>query len=485
MRVEKRRKDMATAICSPHNRPAPVISKAHQKALDRLHYEFAFLKRVSHRDWDTYGFQPIHQAVYCGNIEVVRSLLKDGGLNHPPSQPTWCRPSPLHIAVTIPGQKGVEMVTLLLDNSAKLNDEDFYDQTPLHNAAISGIPETIKVLLDCGAAPEPWGKDGWTPFHLACISGNEECVCLFLDHPRALVDPNCLTGNGITPLHIACYFRHTNIMAVLLRRGAFVDSGVEFLEYRDLTCLHMASHLGDLEVVRSLIAHGADINALALYSITGRAHSPLHSAIQAKKEDVAELLLEHGAIPDLIPGDNPLISAVRRGNTTLTAMLLKHKANVNGVTLEESRTCLHVAVINEYVGVIKLLIEHGANTNAVDVYNCTPLHLAVRQDNSEIAETLLSHEPDLSIRSNANETPLTNALRNKHETCAGIVNRYCRLPLARVLFLVQSYRARLREAQSMLYQDPVVLRLRNHLSRIVMLPFCLQKLILTRVTAPS
>lgn len=92
------------------------------------------------------------------------------------------------------------------------------------------------------------------------------------------------------------------------------------------TPLHLAAYFGHPDLVRSLIACGADVNAVARNPSQVR---PLHSAVSGRHGGVVEILLDAGADPDppQAHGWTALHSAAHQGNSRLVRLLLEHGAN--------------------------------------------------------------------------------------------------------------------------------------------------------------
>ena len=80
----------------------------------------------------------------------------------------------------------------------------------------------------------------------------------------------------------------------------------------------------------------------------------------------------------------------------------------NGITL------LHAAAVEGEIDIAQLLLDHGADINAVGESQEMPLHLAVKQGHSEIAEFLLQKGADPNARNENLQTPLHLAVKNNN-----------------------------------------------------------------------
>ena len=148
------------------------------------------------------------------------------------------------------------------------------------------------------------------------------------------------------------------------------------------TPLMIAAQGGRLELVKLLLAHGADVNA------SGEAGStPLIEAICHSHSDIAMLLLEKGAKPNQrnLHGGTAIVFAANEGNVPLTSTLLDHGADINGGT---SWTPLMDAAYNGQEDIVVLLLKKGANVNLRRGNMMTPLECALVQHNDDIAALL-------------------------------------------------------------------------------------------------
>jgi ankyrin repeat protein len=162
------------------------------------------------------------------------------------------------------------------------------------------------------------------------------------------------------------------------------------------------------EVMRLLLAHGADVNAVA----TG-GESPLHVAIErSDRSEILPLLLDLGADVNKTDekGRSPLHYAVTLRNRRPSAVriLLEYGADPNNVDWK-GRCPLHYAV-RFAPEQTRLLLERGADPNKVDERLKTPLHYAVKYA-PEQTRLLLERGADPNKVDGRLETPLHYAVK--------------------------------------------------------------------------
>jgi ankyrin repeat protein len=119
-------------------------------------------------------------------------------------------------------------------------------------AASQGNIAKLSELADKVNVDARLSEDGETALHRAASRGHLKAVALLLDR-GATVDAT--DGEGVTPLVLASYRGQTEVVKLLLQRGAAVNAQ----EKRSgLSSLSHAVGRGDQELVRVLLAHGAD-----------------------------------------------------------------------------------------------------------------------------------------------------------------------------------------------------------------------------------
>lgn len=278
----------------------------------------------------------------------------------------------------------------LLEKGQSPNVTGSQKMTPLHDAALIGSPGALKLLLEHGAQVESTNSAGATAVMYAVSS--PEKTRLLLDHGA---DAKVLAGSpppfgGETSALMRAAVRPGNIATVRM----LLDSGAaaNLSDSQGTTALHRAAAVGDTEIMTLLISKGADVNAPAK---ANAAITPLMAAVMSRKPAAVRLLIAKGAtVNTATPTDNP--ARVKNGPIDLGG-----------------QTALHFAAPYGPPEIIKLLLDAGANVNAKDIQGMTPLMWSIASDyqNPEITRMLLARGADSSIKSRDGQTALALARR--------------------------------------------------------------------------
>lgn len=127
-------------------------------------------------------------------------------------------------------------------------------------------------------------------------------------------------------------------------------------------------------------------------------------------------------------GGRPLHLAAFFRQTEAVALLLEHGANVHLYSLFEKphvprNTALHAALAGGGWEAASLLVEAGADVNAVDSIGLIPLHNAAFAGHVPSIELLLSRGANVNARDLKQETPLTKALQRGHAAAVECLRR--------------------------------------------------------------
>lgn len=290
-------------------------------------------------------------AVARRSLVAVKTLLACG------ADPNEC-PDALVTAVCI-GHP--EIVKELLAHGA---DPNALNCMALQQAFRNKRREIVKILLDHGASPSP------SALVDAATLGYVESVQKLLDLG---INPNAPSVFQNTALCKAARNGHLDVVNVLLERGADPDlvgekSDVRLLAAYDgpfiyklldngarspgkpLSALVEAVKLGDLAIVKALLAHGADPDAHQQTDL-----SALSRAVDSGRFDIVKTLLTNGASPDKSP--DVLVKAVISKQWEIIKILLANGARPDTPD-KDNRTALGQAEFAGHFAIIRLLENH-------------------------------------------------------------------------------------------------------------------------------
>jgi len=145
-----------------------------------------------------------------------------------------------------------DLARALLAAGADVNAANARGGTALMYAATEGTPETVATLLAHGAAVNTRAENGWTAVTLASATGQAAVVRQLLE---AGADANAADVYGWTPLMRAVDSDRIEVIRVVLQNKSV---RVNARDDQGETALHHAAAVGSLEIVRLLLAHGAD-----------------------------------------------------------------------------------------------------------------------------------------------------------------------------------------------------------------------------------
>ena len=183
-------------------------------------------------------------------------------------------------------------------------------------------------------------------------------------------------------------YAHAAVGTLLLEHGADPDAaGAGY------TATHAAVLTGDLELVKALLAHGADANLPLLKGTPVRRFStdfalaksligvtPLWLAAKFGESDIMRALLDHGAEPQFAMTVMIAISA-GAGQDRRDRMFIKPEVMAKAREREAPLTLEAVTV----------LVGAGADVNAVSESGNTALSLATRRRLDDVVQLLADH----------------------------------------------------------------------------------------------
>jgi len=205
-----------------------------------------------------------------------------------------------------------------LDINARIPERK--NGTMLH-VAVDGdnLPE-VKTILEAGALLL-CDDDGFTPLHLAAMRGHEKVSDLIIAHLISKGRPDVVdvkSKKGRTALHTAAALNHPAIVSSLLAAGAQIDAVDNF----GLTPLCAAASRGHVKVAEDLLAKGAGVEK--------EGASPLFMAAQDGHLEMVKFLFDRGAKLNSKNGSlgyTPLLIAVFCGHRDVAQFLMTKESD--------------------------------------------------------------------------------------------------------------------------------------------------------------
>jgi ankyrin repeat protein len=251
---------------------------------------------------------------------------------------------------------------------------------PLYYAALLGLTTVTKLLLHQDVDINAKGGAYGNALHAAVATGHSAVVKLLIKAKANVKDRG---GKHYSALHLALHKTDVAVFKLLIDAGADVNMRDE----EGCSVLQTASELGNEAVAKLLIEAGADVNAPG----NERFISVLQAASAGGHTAMAKLLIDAGAEVNAQDGapSHALRSALRYGHETTAILLIKEGANVGPDGM--LRGALHHSVNSKWCTptLVDVLLQYGAPSNTIDVYNMTPLHYCVKFEHETVAKQLI------------------------------------------------------------------------------------------------
>jgi ankyrin repeat protein len=351
-------------------------------------------------------------AARTGNVRVVNALLARGADVNAETAKT--HDTALMWAIA---ERHRDAVRALVAKGADVHPRPQQAFSPLMGAAKNGDIETAKILVAAGARPNDTGADGTHPLPYAILSGQSAFAHLLLELGA---DPNGTVG-GATALHAAAgpidvwlrawHRSHGTkssrklkleerelLVKALLERGADPNARMTASEMAGLGFLRNGAYdtfttgVGDL-------ADATPIWVAAYATNPGEGSQSFvdRNRVADSSAQIIRGLIAAGAKPDLPTrdGSTPLMAAAGCGRA----------AHATNVQRAERQPMAEDAA--------KVLLDAGANVNAINEADTSPLHCAAFSGLNELVQLFVDRGADINAREWRGRTPYRLAQASK------------------------------------------------------------------------
>lgn len=290
---------------------------------------------------------------------------------------------------------------LVLNYGKDINQTGDEDIGGLYQAIKHNNIKAVKFFIENNANVEIATFDGTTPLVLAIEENKPKIVELLIKEGKANIYGVYAKETEKYPIYCAVKNKNLNIIKILL------DNNFDLK--RESYILSYAMENSDENIVKYLVENGADMYS---YEITA-----LYQAVLNLNPKLVEYFLDKGASIEKaggtdVYGNIMMAAAGSKFNNsndkspvdlTLLEKSAENSAKIMQMIIDkvdkklindslEGKTPLIIAVGNSYIDTAKILIENGANINAVDFEGWSALSYAVNNGDIEIAKLLLENK---------------------------------------------------------------------------------------------
>lgn len=280
--------------------------------------------------------------------------------------------NPLHVAVKYNCKNAIQWLLNNVYDTDTRNDEyaDSDDNSLLCLAVECGNIEMIQYLIDSDFNPDHKNKKGDTILHIAAREGRKDVVQLLLcSNDNLISDVNVQNNAYITPLQIAAESKSTDTVAIV---SLLLEYGADIHRSRNdgSTPFIVAVRNGNLPMVQLLFKAGARDTA------NNKDKLALVCAVEENNTAIAKWLLCNS--DKAYNGDDNLINTFFHDNRN-----------------DETNHVLFLAVENNNLELVKLLIQYDADV-AVNTNNKTSLlHMAVSHGHLNLVKYFIDEHTDI------------------------------------------------------------------------------------------
>jgi ankyrin repeat protein len=383
---------------------------------------------------DRYGITPATLAATNGSARMLETLLAAG------ADVNAALPEGETLLMTAAHTGNVDAIKVLLAHHADVNaKEKSLGETALMWAAAENHPGAVSALISAdaninahstvlglmsfkwvtsGMVSTTLPRGGWTPLMYAARQNATQASRALAD---GHADLNLTDPDGTTALTIAIINAHFDLANMLLEKGADPNIADE----TGMTALYAAvdmhtlgsmlsrpspkllDDLSSADLVKALLAHGANPNLRLKKPLIGRHHNggdaalgegttALMRAAKANDVPVMKMLLDAGADPLLTQKDHTTVVMI---------------AAAGGAAAGAYSTALPVTEEGA-MEAIELCLDHGVDINAFNSLGLTALHRAAARGADKVVKYLADRGAILDIKNKQGLMPVDMALES-------------------------------------------------------------------------
>ena len=329
-------------------------------------------------------------------------------------------------------EEGYDLNMLLIERSQVTTIRDICFEEGIYRKN-NGIKELIEAGVDVnaplvdGKTPayilvDSVGKDSDDHVYEGCIANLEHLSVESMEH---------IDNNGDSAIHLAAKkFNNPIIIDYMIKRGVNLNITSE---KQGNTPLHLACYNYHVEVVKSLVMAGADDS---ITNMNGEipAYTLFDNNDKFKSREAYEILKYLKTVDTGIAytGETPLLRMLRRSPNYEYEMIetfIDKGVDINHTDNSGNTPLIVHADRRGDTDIVKLLLEEGADINARNDKGNTALMYIIKHGNNELARYLIKKGADYNTINKDNQTPVSIAIENGMEAVLQLMNNITVFPV--------------------------------------------------------
>lgn len=272
----------------------------------------------------------------------------------------------------------------------------------IKEVSVEELQEATFTLNQTDGTILPFDSSYLSLIHIAAFYDSTECLVYLLDNKIFQVDQK--SAYNIHPLFLAICNSSLECITILLERGA--DPNYSPFD-SNLTPLLLAARVGEIDILQILFEHKASFT-------TSRGQiSPISEALRCKHIDCFIYLINVGIKLDEQSQKNnytPLMWAITNDLLDAVPLLIQRGADVNAVS-KKGYCPLYFAIKYRSLKAVKLLSQSPKLMYNIECANSFPIHWAAESCVPEILRLVIDHGTNINAKSKQGETAIAFALR--------------------------------------------------------------------------
>ncbi|KAG1661213.1 Transient receptor potential cation channel subfamily A member 1 [Nymphon striatum] len=270
-----------------------------------------------------------------------------------------------------------------------------------------------------GAKLEAKDRDGYTPLLWATCNGHPEVVSTLINQGA---DVTATDKCEKTAIFISAEENRYKVLEELMKNEV-ARSFVDYSDKYDNSPLHAAAGLGYVNIVKE--------NKLIVGDEDEDSNTALHLAALKGHFRVIKLLLNHGADIEALNCElwTALDCAAANGHLKSVRILLDEDAPIDPIDRNKT-TPLHLAAKEGYANVVKILLDHNADVSRRDARGMNCLDISIHRGKKDAALVIVNHEKWMEALRNERkdahgirETPLRELIKRMPEVAEVVFKR--------------------------------------------------------------